>query len=86
MRLGNPDYMEWSFIIDPITKKTFVLERKNSSHLLYPFNLSSGTIGNPVSLPKYGGITNIRLFNDNVFFLYNEKTFPHYVRLFRLQM
>jgi hypothetical protein len=71
---------------DPIGTGLYFLERRNSRWILMPLDTNTGNAGQPVQLPDYPDMFRITVFANAVYFLYPEKKFPYYVRMFRYQL
>ncbi len=83
---GGASYKKLTVLADPVGRGLFILERRNSSWILLPLNTATGSVGQPVRLPDFPDMYNITVFGDAVYFLYPEKKYPYYVRLFRFQL
>lgn len=86
LKLGDIDYLDYDFLTDPITQKVYILENSINRLKLCLLDIASGNTHPPIPLPELGGLTNIRIYNDAVYFLYPEKKYPFYVRLYRYQI
>ncbi len=78
-------YHKINALNDPIGHGTYLLERRGTAWILKPLDLSTGKSGIPVQLPEYPDMSNITVYAGAVYFLYPEKKWPFYVRLFRYQ-
>lgn len=83
---GAVRYRKITFLADPVGSGLFLLEHRGSHWTLLPVNTGTGVIGQPVMLPEYPDMYRITVYGNAVYFLYPEKTYPYYVRLFRYQM
>jgi len=84
--LRGIDYKELEFVTDPITSKVYTTERKIAGWVLHPFNTETGKLLPEILLPDFAGMTEIRAYNDAIYFLYHEKLFPYFTRLYRYQL
>lgn len=84
--LYNLKYLELSYLIDPVSQRTYILHRTVTSWLLYEFDTNSGCIGARIPLPDFPGMSGIKVYGQAVYFLYPEKKYPYYVRLYRYQL
>jgi hypothetical protein len=85
-KLGDIDQKEIIFLTDDKAGKVYTLERKTTRWILNELNIVKGTLNAPIQLPDFAGMTNIRVHNNAVFFLYPEKKYPYYTRLYRYQL
>jgi len=85
-RLLGVDYKEIELMHDYSTDKVYCLERKIDGWFLNPLDLSSGKLLAQIPLPDYPGMIGITVQNNAVYFLYYEKNFPYFTRLYRFQI
>ena len=83
---GGVSYKKLTVLADPVGTGLFILERKNTSWILLPLNTGTGAVGQPVLIPEFPDMYNITVFGHAVYFLYPEKKYPYYVRLYRYQL
>jgi hypothetical protein len=81
IRYGNLTYS-----YDPISDRVYILERKERGWVLSMLNTESGEIQKTIPLPDFPGMTGITISNNAVYFLYPEKHYPFYSRLYRYQL
>lgn len=86
MFIGQVDYKEFKFLPDKSTEKVYILERKTAGWSIYPLDINTGHILPSIPVPNFAGMTKITVYNNAVYFLYYEKHFPYYTRLFRFQL
>jgi len=79
-------YMNFSFQCDPVTNQVFLLERKETAWALSLFDMQNGEISKRIQLPDYPGMRRTTVISNAVYFLYPEKKYPYYVRLYRYQL
>jgi hypothetical protein len=84
--LFDVHYRNLSYLVDPITNRMFLLQRKTTSWILSEFFPSSGRVGQKIPLPDFPGMTGITAHGQAIYFLYPEKKYPFYVRLYRYQL
>jgi len=83
---AGTDYKDLECITDPISQKVYLLEHKMAQWILSPLDTRTGLTGSPVDMPEFPGMSGIYVYNEAVFFLYPEKQYPYYNRLFRFQL
>ncbi len=83
---GGVLYKNLTVLADPVGHGLFLLERRKSNWLLFPLNTAYGSIGAPVMIPEFPDMFRITVFGNAVYFLYPEKKYPYYVRLYRYQL
>ena len=83
---GGVSYKKLTVLADPVGTGLFILERKNSNWILLPLNTGTGAVGLPVMIPEFADMYNITVFGHAVYFLYPEKKYPFFVRLYRYQL
>ena len=85
-KLTSIDYKELEFVTDPITSKVYLTERRIAAWVLHPFDTITGKLLPEILLPDFAGMTGIRAYNEAIYFLYHEKLFPYFTRLYRYQL
>lgn len=60
--------------------------RKNGRQSLREIDLSTGKIIKVIEIPDYPNISNISVYNNTLYFLYNSKTPPYYQSLYRMRI
>ena len=80
------DYKEIQFLTDNSTHSCYILERWDAGWAIQKLNINTGQVERRIALPNYPGMTRIAVFKNAIYFLYNEKNYPYYVRLFRYQL
>jgi hypothetical protein len=85
-RLWGIDYRDLEFITDPVANKVYLAERRIARWILHPFDTSTGTLLQEIALPDFAGMTDIKAHNDAIYFLYHDRLFPYYTRLYRYQL
>ncbi len=83
---GGPDYKDLTGLTDPITQKVFLLEHQMTRWILSPLNTATGKTGPVIRLPEFPGMAGICVYDNAVYFIYQEKTHPYYNRLYRYQI
>jgi len=84
--LGDVNYKNLDYLVDPIGKRVYILERKATEWVLNHLNTATGLPDLTVPLTDFPGMSGITVFGQAVYFLYPEKKFPYYVRLYRYQL
>jgi len=84
--LFDVNYRDLRYLTDPIGQRVYLLQRKTTAWRMTDFDPSTGRTGLPVALPDFPGMTSIKVFGQAVYFLYPEKKYPYYVRLYRYQL
>jgi len=84
--LGDNDKKDLTILSDGKSGKVYVLERKNAAWSLHHLDVYGGCKMEEITLPNYAGMTNISVWNNAVYFLYPEKKYPYYTRLYRYQL
>ncbi len=79
-------YKNIDFFYDGSTDQVFFLERKERGWVLFYLDINTGKIQEEVPLPDFPGMTKIGVNNNAVYFLYPEKKYPYYTRLYRYQL
>jgi hypothetical protein len=85
LALGTDD-KKIHFLADPSTNKCFILERRTSGWAISRLNFHTGIVERRIPLPEYPGMTRITVYQNAIYFLYDQKYYPHYVRLYRYQL
>lgn len=75
-----------SFLADNSTNSCFILERQNAGWAINRLNFHTGKVEKRIPLPNYPGMTRITIFKNAIYFLYDQKSYPYFVRLFRFQL
>ena len=87
MVLGLPEYWNFKFSVDPVASSVYIIDnRKNNQWSVVELDYQTGKTSVPVPLPDYPGMTHITPFANAIYFLYTEKRYPYYTRLYRLQL
>lgn len=84
--LFDVHYKLINFLVDPIAAHVFMLERSTTGWDLTMINYHYGTLGQPVPLPDFPGMYRITAHGNAIYFLYPEKKYPYYIRLYRYQL
>lgn len=83
--LKSRNYRDFRFIYDPAGNKVYYLEKKNIGWGFCGLNTQNGK-PEDIPLPDFAGMTGLTVYNDAVYFLYPEKSYPFYTRLYRFQL
>ncbi len=84
--LGVPEYYDFDFCPDPIGSLVYILDHRKNIWSLVRLDPETGRTGQPLPLPDYPGMSRITPFANAVYFLYTEKKYPFYTRLYRMQI
>lgn len=84
--LFETHYRKLQYLPDPVNHMLYLLQRKTTAWILTEFNPVTGKAGAQVPLPDFPGMSGITVNGKAVYFLYPEKKYPYYVRLFRYQL
>lgn len=74
------------YLEDPISHRMYLLQRTTAQWTMVPFEPSTGRTGEQIPLPDFPGMRGIKVNGHSVYFLYPEKKYPYYVRLYRYQL
>lgn len=69
---NDPNWKREIFV-DDITGKVFALFRKNGISVIKEISLTTGELINSVVIPDFPFVENIKIHNDNIYFLYTER-------------
>ena len=77
-----------TILFDAKAEKAYALFRYKSDNKQYlkEVNLETGEISRTIGIPDFPNITNIRVSDNVVYFLYNTKTYPFYRLLYRMSI
>lgn len=79
-------YKSLKCMTDPVNQKVYVLEKQLSKWILKPLDPVTGKTGEVVPLPDYPGMDRISVYGNAVYFIYQEKLFSYYSRLYQFQI
>ncbi len=85
-KLGDIDPKEIVFLSDEKVDKVYTLERKTTRWIIQQLDVKAGKLLAPIQLPDFAGMYNIRVHNNAIYFLYPEKKYPYFTRLYRYQL
>jgi hypothetical protein len=74
------------FLTDNSTNKCLILERQTKGWTISRLNINTGNLDKRILLPDYPGMTRITFYQNAIYFLYDQKYYPNYVRLYRYQL
>ena len=83
---GGVHYKKISVLADPVGQGLYLLEHRKTIWTLLPLDTHTGLVSSPVMLPEHPDMFRITVFGNAVYFLYPEKKYPYYVRLYRYQL
>ena len=84
--LNGDKYKNLTCLTDPVTQEVYILEQKMARWVLSPLNTATGKTGAEIQLPDYPAMEGINVYDNAVYFLYQEKLHPYYTRLYRYQL
>ncbi|MEA1876382.1 MAG: carboxypeptidase-like regulatory domain-containing protein [Bacteroidota bacterium] len=70
-------------ITDPLSNHAYVVFHKNNNWRFFPLNPITGKTGSQIVLPRYNAMSNIRIHGGAVYFIYPEKIYPFFQRIYR---
>jgi hypothetical protein len=75
-----------TILFDEKTGKAYAFFRLRSDNKQYlkEINLETGKIDRIIEIPNYPNISNIRVYDNAVYFLYDTKVYPYYRLLYRM--
>lgn len=79
-------YKSSQFLVDPIADRVFNLERTNLNWDLRELDIHTGQLLPPIPLKEFPGMYRVTAFGGAIYFLYPEKKWPYYTRLYRFQL
>lgn len=85
-RLVDVLFRDLTYLQDRVSQRMYLLQRKTALLKLSEFYPSEGRVGIQIPLPDFPGMSCITVYDRAVYFLYPEKKYPNYVRLFRYQL
>ena len=77
-------YQPFKILTDRALGIAYVQYHINNNWRMVPLDQTTGDIGPDLPLPDFNGMDQISIHNGAVYFLYPEKNFPYYTRLFRM--
>jgi hypothetical protein len=83
--LKSRNYKDFRFIYDQAGNEVYYLEKKNVGWKFCGLNTQNGKLED-IPLPDFAGMTSVTVNNNAVYFLYPEKSYPFYTRLYRFQL
>jgi len=77
-------FRKLKFFTDPYSHRVYMLENLTGRWILEQLDPDRGVVIRTIPLPDFPGMERIQIYDNAVYFLYQEKTFPYYSRIFRL--
>ena len=71
------------FLVDELTNNVYIVYRKNNKWRFVPFDPLEGTTGRDLDIPDFNAMSNVRIHGGAIYFLYPEKNYPFFQRIFR---
>lgn len=84
--LLGTEYYKFQILKDKSSGLAYFLLRRNMEWAISQIDLSLGKLLEQIPLPNYPGMERITVFRNSVYFLYPEKKYPYYMRLYRFQI
>jgi len=72
-----------SILTDKMLNNAYVAYHINNNWEIKPLNLVTGATGPRLEIPHYNAMTNIRVHYGSFYFIYPEKIYPFYYRVYR---
>jgi hypothetical protein len=85
-RFGGELFRDLTYLTDHVSQRMYLLQHKTALLKLSEFHPSEGRVGKQIPLPDFPGMSGITINDRAVYFLYPEKKYPFYVRLYRNQI
>lgn len=70
-------------ITDPLSNHAYVVYHNNNKWRFLPLDPVTGKIGSQIDLPRYTAMSNIRIHGGAIYFIYPEKIYPYFQRVYR---
>ena len=86
MVLGIPEYYNFEFIPDPIGSSVYIIDHRKYKWTVVKVDPFTGKASQPIPLPDFPGMSRLTPFGNAIYFLYPEKKYPFYMRLYRYQL
>lgn len=80
----NSKYCEDQIIVDEVTGRVYAVYLKNGKTSVREIFINSGSVGDEISIPDFYWISNIKAYNDKLYFLYREKYSGELRALYRM--
>jgi len=77
-------YMPFRIITDPLKHQAYVVFNINSHTSIFPLNGQTGQIGTEIALPRSNAMDKLSIYNNTLYYIYPEKLFPYYQRLYSM--
>lgn len=61
----------------------YIIDLNNNKWRFLPLDPVTGEIGSQIDLPRYTAMSNIRIHGGAIYFIYPEKIYPYYQRVYR---
>jgi hypothetical protein len=83
----NNRFWKREIYVDDAKGKVYALFRKNGISTLKEIDLKTGQLKNSIVIPEFPFVEKIKVYNDNVFFLYSERgEQSDYKRLYKMKI
>ena len=76
----------YSILTDGMLNKAYVVYHINNNWDIKPLNLINGKTGQSLDIPHYNAMTNIRVHSGSIYFIYPEKRYPYFYRVYRQRL
>lgn len=71
------------FLVDPLNNNVYITYHNNNHWRFVPFDPETGETSSEIEIPRYNAMTNIRIHGGAIYFIYPEKVYPFYQRIYR---
>ena len=76
----NYDYL----MTDPVSSRVYVTYHNNNIWKFVPLDPLTGKTGPELQVPSYPAMNNIRFYGGAIYYIYPEKAYPFFNRIFRM--
>ncbi|MCF8373658.1 MAG: carboxypeptidase-like regulatory domain-containing protein [Bacteroidales bacterium] len=73
-------------LVDDALGKAYTVFLKNGLFTLNEIDLETGTLEDPITVPKYPFIQKMQVYDGFLYFIYKEKNFDEYKKLFKMRL
>ncbi|MFA6126551.1 MAG: carboxypeptidase-like regulatory domain-containing protein [Bacteroidales bacterium] len=80
------EYMPFRIILDQVRHQPYIVININNYIRIAPLNTQTGQMGPDLPLPRHYAMDKISIHDHTLYYIYPEKTFPYYQRLFRMEL
>lgn len=73
-------------LVDNVLGKAYTVFLKDGLFTLHEINLETGTLNGAITIPNYPFIQKMQVYGGFLFFIYKEKNFDEYKKLFKMRL